>query len=190
MNRRYVFIVALLVAAMTFILAADSYRDRHIQLTSYGAARIRHASSISIPETNILSIPGLRLETNLTDNAGISIRTNSGLLYLGTWNRLGKHYAARQEKALFGFRFIIRGPTMGNPGSFLEFVIPLWTTLIVVLSLTLISVGLSGRRIRKRTRTGCCAKCGFDLRGSIGDRCPECGSQVSLSVDSGHLSAL
>ena len=41
------------------------------------------------------------------------------------------------------------------------------------------------RRLRRRTRAGCCTQCGYDLRatpeqgGALLARCPECGTQVA-----------
>ncbi|MBK8914907.1 MAG: hypothetical protein IPM64_09975 [Phycisphaerales bacterium] len=43
--------------------------------------------------------------------------------------------------------------------------IPLWITW------------LRARRAHRRRMAGCCTRCGYDLRGSIGAACPECGSK-------------
>ena len=37
-----------------------------------------------------------------------------------------------------------------------------------------VAFSLSGKR--RRRRTGCCTQCGYDLRGSLGGVCPECGA--------------
>ena len=49
--------------------------------------------------------------------------------------------------------------------------IPLW------MPLTLIAVPTAYLwwRQRRRIRQGCCEVCGYDLRGSVSDRCSECG---------------
>jgi hypothetical protein len=59
-----------------------------------------------------------------------------------------------------------------------EFVVPLWP--IAALSLPLTAVRSIKWRRRQRSKVGCCAKCGYDLRATP-QRCPECGT-ASASV--------
>ena len=52
--------------------------------------------------------------------------------------------------------------------------IPCW--FVMLLSATLPTIVFArARRARRRQRTGCCSRCGYDLRASP-DRCPECGA--------------
>jgi len=55
--------------------------------------------------------------------------------------------------------------------------IPLWPLVGLVILVTYI-----GRRWLL-PRSGCCIQCGYDLRGSSGDRCPECGVRHSRRPD-------
>lgn len=56
----------------------------------------------------------------------------------------------------------------------LESTVPLW----IVLGLTGIPTALLWRSCRRRTYPGHCEICGYDLRGSPSDRCPECGERI------------
>ncbi len=57
---------------------------------------------------------------------------------------------------------------------------PIWTGLIinslvfsVIWFMLLLAPGFIRRRLRHRR--GCCMWCGYDLRGAVSERCPECG---------------
>jgi hypothetical protein len=60
---------------------------------------------------------------------------------------------------------------------------PVWKGLIINTLLfsaawfALFAVISKVRALLRRCR-GCCARCGYDLRGSNGDRCSECGSRI------------
>lgn len=41
---------------------------------------------------------------------------------------------------------------------------------------------LLGWRRRSRLAAGCCAACGYDLRASTADKCPECGTPTASST--------
>lgn len=55
--------------------------------------------------------------------------------------------------------------------------VPLWPW---ALGLTGVSVWL-WCRMRRTVPVGCCARCGYDLKGFRGDRCPECGETALQS---------
>lgn len=64
---------------------------------------------------------------------------------------------------------------------------PIWTGLVLnVLIFGALWFGMmvavrAGVR-RSRRRAGCCAECGYDLRGNTGQRCPECGTESPVGA--------
>ena len=55
-------------------------------------------------------------------------------------------------------------------------VIPLWVPFLVLSCWPALA---AVRWVRSRPRPGCCAACGYDLRGSVGSAsCPECGAGI------------
>lgn len=59
-----------------------------------------------------------------------------------------------------------------------SFSLPIWLPLIVTTILPA-RVMFKWRRQSLRRRSGCCIRCGYDLRG-ISDRCPECGGHRAM----------
>ena len=55
--------------------------------------------------------------------------------------------------------------------------VPFFTILPATLVALRIRAAVTSRRVAKRTLTGRCLSCGYDLRGSP-ERCPECGKPV------------
>jgi hypothetical protein len=69
-------------------------------------------------------------------------------------------------------RMLLTGPGSGSTLVVLSNVfIPLWPWAVLTLA------GAAGLwwRLPKTVGEGCCARCGYDLRGIRGDKCPECG---------------
>ena len=57
---------------------------------------------------------------------------------------------------------------------FLLVTVPIWI-ICILEGLVPMRAMVSAMRKHRRIRNGCCAVCGYDLRGSM-NRCPECGS--------------
>ncbi len=62
--------------------------------------------------------------------------------------------------------------------------VPPWfpTVPFLVYPLVALAVGLLGAPRRHQCRGSSCLKCGYDLRGNVGGRCPECGDKVRQEV--------
>jgi hypothetical protein len=65
-----------------------------------------------------------------------------------------------------------------NSAEFVLVGVPYWA-LLPPAALPLAWLLWRRRRLRRRRTQGRCLACGYDLRGSSGDRCPECGSVVA-----------
>jgi len=58
--------------------------------------------------------------------------------------------------------------------------VPLWLILLIV-SLPTMIVFLLDRR--PRFPSGCCQKCGYNLRGNVSGQCPKCGTERPAGID-------
>ena len=96
-------------------------------------------------------------------------------------------FAYQQELAIQSAAAIARDQSVG--GFFLSRTgypiretlaqVPLW--IIIFPFLLLSCTGLKVRTIYRRARAGACLHCGYDLRGSSGERCSECGRRILRS---------
>jgi 4-amino-4-deoxy-L-arabinose transferase-like glycosyltransferase len=86
---------------------------------------------------------------------------------------LQRHASA--SAAMGGFEYH-RGttPTTGMTFPFTILAVPVWSLLLMTLTLPAACLRLA-RRHRRRERHGQCPRCGYDLRATP-DRCPECGA--------------
>jgi hypothetical protein len=87
-----------------------------------------------------------------------------------------------------GFEFNVKRGLVLSPSILLRFlgvfVLPVWFCIVLLLIWpALFLVRLRGRRrVRGWLAAGCCASCGYDLRGNpAGDKCPECGSAIGTT---------
>lgn len=88
-------------------------------------------------------------------------------------------YPTTLDRLLWAYHWLLRGPAL--PGSHVSGAA--WIVLpLVMVTVLMIYVGvtreLAGWRARQREREGCCKDCGYNLRGSPGANCPECGSAI------------
>ncbi len=56
--------------------------------------------------------------------------------------------------------------------------LPLWMPVFLFLVLPATVVAVRSVRRRRRRDRGLCERCGYDLRGSVSGRCPECGREA------------
>ncbi len=106
--------------------------------------------------------------------AGVVIATGllAGSMLLQTWRGDGVIVSVTQ-----GAPFRPVGPSLFPPGTG-RYV----TAALVLLSSLFFAVGYwHADRLWRRQRDNKCLKCGYDLRGSPGSRCPECGTRSIVS---------
>jgi hypothetical protein len=84
----------------------------------------------------------------------------------------------QRSRALAGVVYITE-PVAPGDSTYHLFAIPL-PYLALLLAITPIAWLVSSLRRRGRSRAGCCAKCGYDLRATPG-RCPECGEPAAAA---------
>ena len=89
------------------------------------------------------------------------------------WERLGFHYHTEAYWT---------NPTPGQ--SEREFDAPAWFVLLAVAGLTLAPYRALRHDARRRARIarGQCVRCGYDLRGTAHERCPECAQPVAAAA--------
>lgn len=79
-------------------------------------------------------------------------------------------------------RFVFKWHSFGPPNEIraIDFVFPAWSAALTAAALPLIYFYRFYRRTCRRSQTGYCAHCGYDLRATP-ERCPECGTPVTDS---------
>ena len=96
-------------------------------------------------------------------------------------------YEAPRWRGRFGFRYHVQYHAPGGPiaGVYYDYhglVVPLWFVAAWPAALPAWVAASGVRRLwrRRRRGPGTCARCGYDLRASP-ERCPECGTAVSVT---------
>lgn len=64
-------------------------------------------------------------------------------------------------------------PTYGCASGWCAVSLPLWP-VVLLMAIVSAKTWRKGRAVP----AGCCARCEYDLRGSVSERCPECGSLI------------
>jgi hypothetical protein len=77
-------------------------------------------------------------------------------------------------------------PTKGWTYSWTTAAFPLWLPTLVFGVWPGVSLVLWVDR-RRHLRGGCCGECGYDLRGSPGPGCPECGAPIDRAPQSSRI---
>ena len=63
--------------------------------------------------------------------------------------------------------------------------VPYWLLIVLTIVGARASVWIRQAWRTRRTRRGCCRKCGYDLRMNLSGTCPECGTAISESPRTG-----
>jgi len=66
----------------------------------------------------------------------------------------------------------------GSPLTPFWLVIVPYSLLVGVCTTAALVLGAAAFRFRRRTRSGCCPACGYNLTGNTSGICPECGTPV------------
>ena len=101
---------------------------------------------------------------NYTDGSGWAVATFEPM---GSWSlrsRLGFVGVARMKSQTYRFDHAIITQT----GT----VIPLWMPFVTLATPLILFYAFS---LFRRKAVGCCRNCGYDLRGNVSGKCPECG---------------
>jgi hypothetical protein len=78
--------------------------------------------------------------------------------------------------------FYLAGFGLSDTEKFIRVVVPFWFAFVLIGAYPIqhfIRRHFVARTVAYRTARGCCSACGYDLRGAVSRRCPECGSSTS-----------
>ncbi|HZN68175.1 MAG TPA: hypothetical protein VFB66_23010 [Tepidisphaeraceae bacterium] len=151
-------------------------RDGQIRLD----IEVHYATPIANAE-DFRDSPGLRPERlqRSHDGPGWVYRhwhvRNSRPMRLPYGNVLGFWFSHGQT--IFGSIPLGEGPHLRIRGVHTEVWAPVWV-FPLLFSLPGFAFAVRASRTRFRSRPGCCARCGYDLRATPG-RCPECGKRTA-----------
>ncbi|HEV8379459.1 MAG TPA: hypothetical protein VGP99_11465 [Tepidisphaeraceae bacterium] len=102
-------------------------------------------------------------------------------LFDDVWSVNGLSPAARRQ----GLGFISANGDTAGPGGVVHpfglFRLPYWA-LMAPFVIVLLRQAMIVRRQWKRGRLGLCRRCGYDLRESRGEKCPECGAETEATA--------
>ena len=158
-KRRYLFAALALLTAAMLGLSARGWMHSHGKAPGTGPL-VRIADC----ELVIGSTQG-QLRIDIFD-PGLGLKNPVGVSH-GSWPRWG-----------FGMR---RGFVPGPPATWVYMAaVPYWflTSLFAIFMILSLS-----RLVRYRTIANACAKCGYDLRGSVGrSECPDCGETIAATA--------
>lgn len=134
----------------------------------------------------------------------VGISTQCGQLHIGSFDTtiysnfrhwpddVGIRYTTQQPRSLLENNWVSEtawsrlgfwmGDSKHGPHIWV-FSIPLWLPFIVTLPGAIggARVGSRFATVRRRMRSGCCQRCGYDLRATP-DHCPECGTPAQPDV--------
>jgi hypothetical protein len=164
-------ILALLLIVAVAVLWHRSYRDADI--AGLFANRGSEAAAMSLRGCVVFVATTLPFDERPWVVRTMSVTADEGarvyerLIDTPELNEKWGFVLARHPKDAFGF-----------PGRWCVMVaVPHWALLPLGLPL-LAGWVVRIERLRRRRRNGWCLACGYDLRGTVGGRCPECGTNA------------
>lgn len=158
----------------SFWFQSDAYLGHHRGVDGMGLNLRTSPGALEVVLIAFESEP-VRSAEGLITHAGVRRRDRFTIGHRD-WVRFG-FGAARWQETVRGF-----GPTYTN--RFHGLSVPLWL-LVLVFGAFPLWWGWPSARRKRRARRGLCSACGYDLRGSVGSECPECGGAYVSGKASG-----